>query len=157
MTFFQVYSYNGKPHWGKTGFHYLSTELLDNLANKEKFLDAMKKYSPGGGFLNAFGRRLLGTSNSSDTDPLVSRCALQDYCICERDEQCGIMQVCSTTKKGFRICTDDQTLITQNLLENQQSVLYLVSVLFSIVFNSILRFFVFFHLKIHIFINPCFV
>ncbi len=47
----------------------------------------MWKYDPPGVFLSK-GHRLLG--NSDDVDPQVKHCALQDDCICQHDDDCGI-------------------------------------------------------------------
>ncbi len=71
----------------------------------------MSKYDPHGVFLNKFGRRLLGTLDDADVDPLVTHCALQDYCRCQQDHDCGTGQSClimeNTNNRGtINVCRD---------------------------------------------------
>lgn len=72
---------------------------------RELFVESMTKYDPEGIFLNKFGRRLLGTSDQVDKDSKVYRCALQDYCICQKHDDCGLLQNC-VNRNGFNICKD---------------------------------------------------
>ncbi|OXA63154.1 L-gulonolactone oxidase 2 [Folsomia candida] len=102
-----VQNYNGRPHWGKNGLHYFNRDLMASVwkDKRELFVESMTKYDPEGIFLNKFGRRLLGTSDQVDKDSKVYRCALQDYCICQKHDDCGLLQNC-VNRNGFNICKD---------------------------------------------------
>jgi hypothetical protein len=65
----------------------------------------MKKYDPNELFMNKFGKRITGVSDEMDIDPQVHHCALQDYCICSKNDDCGSFQSCNQVK-GFPVCRD---------------------------------------------------
>lgn len=56
----------------------------------------MNKFDPNETFINNFGRRIKRKGTTVDIDPLTVRCALLDNCICAKDTDCGIDQMCST-------------------------------------------------------------
>jgi len=61
--------------------------------------------------MNKFGRRLLGLSTKMDVDPKVNHCALQDYCVCQKNSDCADWdgQVCETISIGghdYNVCKD---------------------------------------------------
>jgi len=61
----------------------------------------MAQYDPNGVFMNAFGARLKGTGTAADTDPKVTHCALLDNCICSKNSDCALGQICSYIN-GYR-------------------------------------------------------
>lgn len=65
----------------------------------------MNEFDPYEIFMNSFGRRIKGTGTTVDSDPLTTRCALLDNCICSKNYDCGNLQIC-TTLPGFdyRVC-----------------------------------------------------
>jgi len=74
----------------------------------------MREFDPRGIFMNKFGRRLLGDSPEMDVDPKVNHCALQDYCICQKDSDCADWdgQVCTSVTDGglkYNVCKDTKT------------------------------------------------
>lgn len=103
-----VHDHDGRPHWGKNGQYFHNREIIQKTRPAETlqaFQEAMKKYDPNGIFMNKFGRRLLGESDELSWDPSVTKCALQDYCMCAKDDDCGAGQACG--KYGeFPVCKE---------------------------------------------------
>ena len=62
---------------------------------RTSFLGKMQQYDPNGVFMNDFGRRLKGIDTKINTDPLSTRCALLDNCVCSKNNDCGPTQTCS--------------------------------------------------------------
>jgi len=68
----------------------------------------MKKYDPNRLFANKFALRLKGYSNEMNVNPKVKRCALQDYCVCSKDEDCAKSQECVEHIEGYFACKDSK-------------------------------------------------
>jgi len=72
-------------------------------------IEKMTEYDPNGIFMNNFGRRLTGEGTAIDVDPEAKRCALLDYCVCSKNEDCAATQYCGAVE-GYRdmpVCRTD--------------------------------------------------
>ncbi|KAJ6637361.1 L-gulonolactone oxidase [Pseudolycoriella hygida] len=100
--------FKARSHWGKSGLLYHSSQMLDLKLHsfaREKFLVAMTKFDPNGVFLNSFGRRLKRSGTVIDVDPLTTRCALLDNCLCSVNADCAKHQICTTISGfGYPVC-----------------------------------------------------
>ncbi|KAI9306146.1 hypothetical protein BJ944DRAFT_239008 [Cunninghamella echinulata] len=94
-----VEKHNGRPHWGKNGLHFFNHALLAKRYPAESFAEfktAVQKYDPHRVFSNRFGDRILGIDvEVNDIPEKVTHCALQDYCICQKNSDCSLKQTCS--------------------------------------------------------------
>lgn len=108
-----VRDFDGIPHWGKNGLHFLGENVLKK--NRDNFIAEMKNFDPDGVFLNKFGRRLTGEIGEADVDPEMERCALHDYCICGKDYDCGVGQRCEKLSDGVLVCRDQDNVILGGL------------------------------------------
>lgn len=65
----------------------------------------MNKFDPNEVFINNFGRRIKRKGTKVDIDPLTTRCALLDNCICSKNSDCGEHQMCTTLPGySYRVC-----------------------------------------------------
>ena len=110
-----VNKYDGRSHWGKSGFYYHSTPILAQKFHphtRARFLRKMRQYDPYGVFLNDFGLRLLGVGTRINLDPFTRHCALLDNCVCSRDIDCAPEQVC-TVLQSFPVCDTLKTYVRE--------------------------------------------
>lgn len=79
----------------------------------------MNKFDPYETFINNFGRRIKRKGTRVDIDPLTTRCALLDNCICSKNCDCGEAQIC-TTLPGFnyRVCKTRNEVPEYNVDKN---------------------------------------
>lgn len=71
----------------------------------------MDKYDPNKIFINNFGRRMTKSGTKIDLDPLTTRCALLDNCICSKNSDCAKKQTCTTIPGyDYKVCkTNNET------------------------------------------------
>ncbi len=121
---FQAMEYNGRSHWGKTGFYYHSREMLERKLDpgaRQAFLRKMQEFDPKGLFMNSFGRRLTGQGNEMDIDSAVKHCALLDHCVCAKHGDCADGQRCARIAgyPNYPVCRPRPKQLRANRLHPQ--------------------------------------
>ncbi|CAF1165623.1 unnamed protein product [Didymodactylos carnosus] len=98
---------NGNAYFISGGV--LQPNAFSGLNNLKK--NYRNKYDPERLFDNLFLQQLFNQTTSNSNNTNNGRCALDNNCLFQTSQQCGLNQQCKITNKNYRLYTDNAALL----------------------------------------------